>query len=157
MLQLSVGLAACVFGDAGLSETLLASHAVVIVCMQSVSMKQCVAVAGTLPTAFRALARFFAIALASCMCCAYRVHSHGNAHAQLKRWKLEPNDTTLLDLLPFLEAVVRTNVPDVRKVVASYDGEADVTAAFRARMQQLQAQQAEQKQRRRGLLGGLGN
>ena len=78
-------------------------------------------------------------------------------YAQLKRWKLEPGDTTLLDLLPFLEAVVRTNVPDVREVVASYDGEEDVTAAFRARMQQLQAQQAEQKQRRRGLLGGLGN
>ena len=51
---------------------------------------------------------------------------------------------------------MRTNVPDVRKVVASYDGEEDVTAAFRARMQQLQAQQAEHKQRRRGLLGGLG-
>ena len=152
--------------------------------------------------------------------------------AQLKKWKLEADDTTLLDLLPFLEAVVRTNVPDVRKartppsavhplavlasapverhggsplggaqsiavaswlaakhdgdvlhgrlhtlpysypyitldvmqlcagrpqVVASYDGEEDVTAAFRARMQQLQAAQAAQKQKRRGLLGGLGS
>ncbi len=112
---------------------------------------------------------------------------------QLKKWKLEPGDTTLLDLLPFLEAVVRTNVPDVRavrrpplpapdtacsvgarprrltrrmpkrihvnivsaQVVASYEGEEDVTAAFRARMQQLQASQAAQKRSRRGLLGGL--
>ncbi|KAK9839681.1 hypothetical protein WJX81_005792 [Elliptochloris bilobata] len=75
---------------------------------------------------------------------------------KLKKWKLEADDTTLLDLLPFLEAVVRTNVPDVRKVVASYEGEEDVTAAFRTRMQQLQAQQAAQKKQRRGLLGGLG-
>ncbi len=43
------------------------------------------------------------------------------------------------------------------QVVASYDGEEDVTAAFRARMQQLQAAQAAQKQKRRGLLGGLGS
>ena len=42
--------------------------------------------------------------------------------AQLKPWKLEPDDTKLLDLLPFLEAVVRTNVPDVRAVIKSYEG-----------------------------------
>jgi hypothetical protein len=42
------------------------------------------------------------------------------------------------------------------QVVASYEGEEDVTAAFRARMQQLQASQAAQKRSRRGLLGGLG-
>jgi len=42
------------------------------------------------------------------------------------------------------------------QVVASYEGEEDVTTAFRARMQQLQASQAAQKRSRRGLLGGLG-
>ena len=52
---------------------------------------------------------------------------------------------------------MRSNVPDVREVVTSFDGEEDVTAAFRARMQQVNAQHAEQKQRRRRLLGGLGN
>ena len=111
-----------------------------------------------LPTALMALACLQPSALALGMCCIKGcIPNTSRGHAQLKRWKLEPGDTTLLDLLPFLEAVVRTNVPDVRKVVASYDGEEDVTAAFRARMQQLQAQQAQQKQRRRGLLGGLGN
>ncbi len=51
--------------------------------------------------------------------------------AQLKPWKLEKDgETQLLDLLPFLEAVVRTGVPDVRDVVRSYDGQ-DIPAAFR--------------------------
>lgn len=49
---------------------------------------------------------------------------------QIKPWKLENDDTQLLDLLPVLEAVVRTNVPDVRAVVRSYEGQ-DIVAAFR--------------------------
>ena len=49
---------------------------------------------------------------------------------QLTPWKLEADDTKLLDLLPFLEAVVRTAVPDVRAVVRSYEGE-DIPTAFR--------------------------
>ena len=49
---------------------------------------------------------------------------------QLKPWKLETNDTQLLDMMPFLEMVVRTGVPDVRDVVRSYDGE-DIPTAFR--------------------------
>ncbi len=49
---------------------------------------------------------------------------------QLKPWKLESDDTQLLDLLPFLEAVVRTHVSDVRDVVKSYEGK-DIAAAFR--------------------------
>jgi hypothetical protein len=50
--------------------------------------------------------------------------------AQLQAWKLESGDTGLLDLLPFLEAIVRTNVNDVREVVRSYDGQ-DIPTAFR--------------------------
>ena len=49
---------------------------------------------------------------------------------QLDPWKLEAEDTKLLDLLPFLEAVVRTQVPDVRAVVASYSGQ-DIPTAFK--------------------------
>ena len=49
---------------------------------------------------------------------------------QLDPWKLEADDTKLLDLMPFLEAVVRTQVPDVRQVVASYEGQ-DIPIAFK--------------------------
>lgn len=61
----------------------------------------------------------------------------------------------LLDLLPFLEAVVRTHVPDVRDVVRSYDGQ-DIPAAFRERMKRVQEQQASRQQQPKGFLGGLG-
>ena len=43
--------------------------------------------------------------------------------SQLKPWKMEPGDTALLDLLPLLEQIFRTNVTDVRAVVRSFDGQ----------------------------------
>lgn len=49
---------------------------------------------------------------------------------QIKPWKLEDGDHTLLDLMPFLEAIYKANVPDVREVVAAYDGQ-DIPTAFR--------------------------
>lgn len=49
---------------------------------------------------------------------------------QLKPWKLEADDHTLLDLMPFLEAIYRANVPDVRNVVQSYEGQ-NIPVAFR--------------------------
>lgn len=49
---------------------------------------------------------------------------------QLKPWKKEGGDHTLLDLMPFLEAIYRANVPDVRKVVQSYEGQ-NIPVAFR--------------------------
>lgn len=52
--------------------------------------------------------------------------------------KMDPADTGLLDLLPFLEALFRTDVPDVRPVVESYGGE-PVGPAFRRRMLELEA------------------
>ena len=55
---------------------------------------------------------------------------HSACAVQLSPWKLEADDTKLLDLLPFLEAVVRTAVPDVRAVVRSYEGQ-DIPTAFR--------------------------
>lgn len=36
----------------------------------------------------------------------------------------------LLDLIPFLEAVVKNNVQDVRTVIKSYDGQ-DIPTAYR--------------------------
>lgn len=51
--------------------------------------------------------------------------------SQIKPWKMEADDTVLLDLLPFLEAVWSTNVPDVRNVVRSYHGQ-DIPSAFRS-------------------------
>ena len=49
---------------------------------------------------------------------------------QLKPWKLEGGDHTLLDLMPFLDAIYRANPPDVRKIVEGYEGQ-DIPAAFR--------------------------
>jgi len=43
-------------------------------------------------------------------------------------------DTALLDLLPFLEAIFRADVPDTRAVVRAYAGCGDVGSAFRERM-----------------------
>lgn len=63
---------------------------------------------------------------------------------KLPPWKLDPQDTTLPDLLPFLEAIVRTDVPDVRDVVRSYEGE-HIPTAFKERMQRIsQAQRTKQ-------------
>lgn len=70
---------------------------------------------------------------------------------KLDPWKLEADDTKLLDLMPFLEAVVRTQVPDVRKVVASYEGQ-DIPTAFKERMARMQ----ERKRAPQSFLGGFG-
>lgn len=69
-----------------------------------------------------------------------------------KRWK--DGDTLLLDLLPFLEAVVRSQVPDVRDVVRSYDGQ-DIPTAFRERMKQVAEKRQQQQQQPKGFLGGI--
>lgn len=71
--------------------------------------------------------------------------------AQLRPWKLDSEDTALLDLLPLLEQIFRTNVPDVRAVVRSFEGQ-DIPSAFRERMKALAA---KQQQQRPGLFGGL--
>ena len=49
---------------------------------------------------------------------------------QLEPWKLEPGDHTLLDLLPFLEAIYSTHRGDVRTVLKTYEGQ-DIPSAFR--------------------------
>lgn len=73
---------------------------------------------------------------------------------QVRPWKLESGDTQLVDLIPFLEMVVRAGVPDVRDVVRSYKGQ-DIPTAFRERMKRIQEEQARKQQAQRGFLGGL--
>lgn len=51
-------------------------------------------------------------------------------HVQVRKWKMEAEDTTLLDLIPFLEAVCSARHVDVREVVRSYEGQ-DIPTAFR--------------------------
>ena len=51
---------------------------------------------------------------------------------EIKPWRMEADDTTLLDLMPFLEMIVRSQLPDVRQVVESYRG-TDIPSEFRAR------------------------
>ncbi|KAI7839905.1 hypothetical protein COHA_006385 [Chlorella ohadii] len=75
-----------------------------------------------------------------------------NAIKLKKEWK--EGDTMLLDLMPFLEAIVRTHVPDVRDVVKSYDGQ-DIPTAYRERMKRVQEQQAARQQQHKGFLGGM--
>lgn len=75
-----------------------------------------------------------------------------NAIKLSKEWK--EGDTMLLDLLPFLEAVVRTHVPDVRDVVTSYDGQ-DIPTAFRDRMKRVQEEAERRQQQPKGFLSGL--
>ena len=52
--------------------------------------------------------------------------------------KEQGGDTQLLDYMPFLEAIVRNQVQDVRAVVKSYQG-TNIPDEFRARMQAMQS------------------
>lgn len=62
----------------------------------------------------------------------------------IKPWKLEPDDTSLLDHLPFLEFLARNRPPDVRAVLKSYEG-MDIPTAFRERAKQVQRHIQERK------------
>lgn len=73
----------------------------------------------------------------------------GCCPSQLDPWKMEGEDTKLLDLIPFLEAVHQARVPDVRPVIQSYAGE-DIPTAFMERMIKLQQQP---RKPRAGFLG----
>jgi len=74
---------------------------------------------------------------------------------KLKKWKTsEKEDTTLLDMMPFLEAIVRSNVPDVRSVVKSYEGEEDIAKAFKERMSKVSPAKKDGKGKRLGGWGG---
>ena len=79
----------------------------------------------------------------------------------VKAWNLDKEDTTLLDLMPFLESMVRRNVPDTRAVLGSYAEEAaatgkDVPTIFRERSAAMQAWMKTREAAPRPLLRGLG-
>lgn len=64
---------------------------------------------------------------------------------QIKPWTGEDlNDTTLLDLIPFLEFVGRSGPADIRQVLASYQGR-DIAKEFIERSKEHQRRMQEQK------------
>ncbi|KAJ4981406.1 hypothetical protein NE237_032243 [Protea cynaroides] len=66
----------------------------------------------------------------------------------IKAWKLEPDDTVLLDLIPFLEYVARNRPTDIRPVLASYQGR-DIASEFIQRSKEHQRRMQE-KQKQHG-------
>eukprot|EP01023_Acetabularia_acetabulum_P060679 TRINITY_DN7296_c0_g1_i1.p1 TRINITY_DN7296_c0_g1~~TRINITY_DN7296_c0_g1_i1.p1 ORF type:complete len:253 (-),score=42.27 TRINITY_DN7296_c0_g1_i1:165-923(-) len=58
-------------------------------------------------------------------------------------WKMESGDTVLLDLIPFFEMVAQTNVPDLRDIVKSYEGQ-DIPTAYKQRLKQVQQEPQQQ-------------
>mmetsp|Transcript_1145 Transcript_1145/g.7465 ORF Transcript_1145/g.7465 Transcript_1145/m.7465 type:complete len:280 (+) Transcript_1145:198-1037(+) len=73
---------------------------------------------------------------------------------QVRPYNLEKEDTVLLDLMPFLESICRTNVPDVRQVVRSYRG-LDVPTEFKRRMKDVQEKSKERKSKSRGFFNPI--
>ena len=71
---------------------------------------------------------------------------------EIKAWKLEADDTTLLDLMPFLEMVVRSQLPDVRQVVESYRG-TDIPSEFRKRTTEMK-KNLRTKSKNKGFFSG---
>ncbi|KAG0481353.1 hypothetical protein HPP92_011880 [Vanilla planifolia] len=63
----------------------------------------------------------------------------------IKPWKLENDDTALLDLIPFLEYVALHRPADIRPVLASYQGR-DIATEFIERSKEHQRRMQEQKQ-----------
>ncbi|XP_057980215.1 mitochondrial import inner membrane translocase subunit TIM50 [Malania oleifera] len=66
----------------------------------------------------------------------------------VKPWKLEEDDTALVDLIPFLEYVARHRPADIRPVLASYQGH-DIAKEFIERSKDHQRRMQEQKQQGR--------
>ncbi|KAK9089877.1 hypothetical protein Scep_028959 [Stephania cephalantha] len=63
----------------------------------------------------------------------------------IKPWKLEADDTALIDLIPFLEYVARHRPADIRPVLASYQGR-DIASEFIERSKEHQRRIQQQKQ-----------
>ncbi|KAK4781562.1 hypothetical protein SAY86_015664 [Trapa natans] len=66
---------------------------------------------------------------------------------QIQPWKLEADDTALLDLIPFLEFVATRQPADIRSVLASYEGK-DIPSEFIKRSLEHQRRLQEQRQGR---------
>uniref|UniRef100_A0ACD5VUQ3 Uncharacterized protein n=1 Tax=Avena sativa TaxID=4498 RepID=A0ACD5VUQ3_AVESA len=61
----------------------------------------------------------------------------------IKPWKLEADDTQLIDLIPFLDYLAMSRVTDVRPVLASFQGR-DIATEFIERKKRLQEQKQQQ-------------
>ncbi|EXB36079.1 Mitochondrial import inner membrane translocase subunit TIM50 [Morus notabilis] len=68
--------------------------------------------------------------------------------APIKPFKLELDDTALLDFIPFLEFVARNPPADIRQVLASYEG-CDIPEEFIRRSREHRRKMQEQKQQGR--------
>ncbi|KAH1063099.1 hypothetical protein J1N35_028086 [Gossypium stocksii] len=66
----------------------------------------------------------------------------------IKPYKLETDDTALLDLIPFLEYVARNSPADIRQVLQSYERK-DIAKEFLERSKEYQRRVQEQKQQGR--------
>ncbi|KAM7251730.1 hypothetical protein ACFE04_023613 [Oxalis oulophora] len=66
----------------------------------------------------------------------------------IKPYKLEADDTALIDLIPFLEYVARNSPADIRKVLESYERE-DIAKEFLERSKDYQRRMQEQRQKGR--------
>lgn len=66
----------------------------------------------------------------------------------IKPWQGEPDDTALLDLIPFLEYVAKHRPADIRAVLSSYEGR-DIAKEFIERSKEHQRRMQEQKQQGR--------
>ncbi|XP_057247784.1 mitochondrial import inner membrane translocase subunit TIM50 isoform X3 [Beta vulgaris subsp. vulgaris] len=64
----------------------------------------------------------------------------------IKPWKKETDDTTLIDLIPFLEYVGLHRPADIRTVLASYNGK-DIASEFINRSREYQRQIGKKKQK----------
>ncbi|KAL0696398.1 hypothetical protein Bca4012_063578 [Brassica carinata] len=70
----------------------------------------------------------------------------------IKPYKLESDDTALVDLIPFLEYVARNGPADIRPVLASYERKEDVAKEFLERSVEYQKRMQEQRGQRQGRL-----
>ncbi|XVE96654.1 hypothetical protein REPUB_Repub02eG0241300 [Reevesia pubescens] len=66
----------------------------------------------------------------------------------IKPYKLETDDTELLDLIPFLEYVARNSPADIRQVLQSYERK-DIAKEFLERSKEYQRRMQEQRQQGR--------
>ena len=48
----------------------------------------------------------------------------------IRPWKMDADDTQLLDMMPFLEMVVRSQLPDIRHVVQAYQVSGSTSCAI---------------------------
>lgn len=73
---------------------------------------------------------------------------------RVRKWEGDPNDTQLLDMIPVLQMIVQSDIPDVRETARVYRGK-DLPTAFKERARAQAQAQAQVSQKRKGLLGSI--